>query len=61
MELEAKKKIELERMSQVTTIKQGKDDEKMRVYRALIGKGLKLGKAMHSLPASVDGNIFLDK
>lgn len=33
----------------------------MRVYRALISKGVKLGKAMHDLPASVDGNIWVDK
>ena len=40
---------------------QGKDDEKMKVYRSLINKGIRLGKALHDLPASVDGNIFLDK
>jgi hypothetical protein len=33
----------------------------MKIYRNLIGKGVRLGKAMHDLPASVDGNIFVDK
>lgn len=59
--VEAKLRIERQRLEQVKMINQGKEDEKMKVYRNLIGKGVKLGKAMHDLPASVDGSITVDK
>jgi len=41
-------------MTQVQLINQGKDDEKLQVYRNLRGKKIKLGKVVHHLPQMVD-------
>lgn len=45
----------------VTLINQGKEDEKLKVYRNLRGKHIKLGKAVHNLPQIVDQSITVDK
>jgi CHASE3 domain sensor protein len=41
---------ELDTVRQITLINQGKDDEKMKVYRALRANKIKLGKVVHHLP-----------
>lgn len=64
-ELLQKSKSELdkerEHMNQVQLINQGKDDEKLQVYRNLRGKKCKLGKVVHHLPQMVDQSISVDK
>lgn len=64
-DLKAKCATELQKekdtVRQITLINQGKDDEKMKVYRALRANKVKLGKAVHSLPQIVDQSITLDK
>ena len=57
----ASARIEMQRMQQVTLINKGKDSEKMTIYRNLRSKKIKLGKAMHDLPAMVDQSITQDK
>jgi len=42
-------------------INSGKDDDKLRVYRTLRANKVKLGKVLHSLPATVEGSITVDK
>lgn len=48
-------------MREITLINQGKDDEKMKVFRALRANKVKLGKIVHHLPQIVDQSISLDK
>jgi hypothetical protein len=38
----------------VELINKGKEDEKLKVYRNLRGKKIKLGKLQHNLPQIVD-------
>jgi hypothetical protein len=52
---------EQDTIRQITLINQGKDDEKMKVYRALRANKIKLGKIVHHLPQMVDQSISLDK
>jgi hypothetical protein len=52
---------EQDTIRQITLINQGKDDEKMKVYRALRANKIKLGKVVHHLPQMVDQSISLDK
>lgn len=45
---------EKEHMQKVELINKGKEDEKLKVYRNLRGKKIKLGKLVHNLPQIVD-------
>lgn len=53
--------VEREHLKKVELINQGKEDDRLAVYRNLRGKGIKLGKAMHDLPQRVDQSIRVDK
>jgi hypothetical protein len=53
--------LELERVKQITTISEAKEDKRLEVYRNLRSKGVKMGKRLHQLPETVDMTITLDK
>lgn len=55
-ELANEKKI----ASEIATLNQGKEDERMRVYRALRAHKIKVGKRLHEVPADVNLQIELD-
>ena len=52
---------EMMRVREVTCIQDARDDEKLKVYRNIRSKGVKIGKKCHHLPETVDMNIQLDK
>jgi DNA relaxase NicK len=64
-DLAAKAQAEVEReksnMQMVQLINQGRDDDKLAVYRNLRAKKVKLGKVVHHLPQVVDQSITVDK
>lgn len=51
---------EMKRVKEITCIQGAKDDEKLKVYRSLRSKNVKIGKKCHHLPETVDMNIKLD-
>ena len=42
-------------------IREGKENEMVKVYRSLRSKGIKLGKRLHELPEMVDQRVTVDK
>lgn len=46
--------------SEIQTLNQEKEDEKMKVYRMLRANNIKMGKRLHEVPADVNLQIFLD-
>ena len=51
---------EIERVKKITIINEGKQDRMMAVYRAIRGRGIKLGKRVHELPEVIDQHVRLD-
>ena len=46
--------------SEIATLNQDKEDERMKVYRVLRGHKIKVGKRLHEIPVDVNLQIFLD-
>jgi len=52
---------EVDRVRKIELINESKNDEMMKVYRAIREKGIKLGKKVHHLPELAEHHVKLDK
>lgn len=52
---------EKEKAQKIEMIREGKENETVKVYRALRSKGIKLGKRLQELPEMVDQRVTVDK